>query len=579
MSRIITSKLLLTFANGYRTKNPETPEPKIVRHDILSRDRSLDIAVDKSKEVIQSHKEYDTGTIKLPGLAKFDQTADYGLSDATEDELRYAEVVRLRDAMEGDGSTCLLFNSNGAFGSTNEGGLRDLSNVADQVLCNFAIIALDNSLLAFRYSPNRYDKAVALFSSSRRILVARFRNDGVGTTNGNQPKTMKSSAGNKRAYFALVDFISACIVRFLSRCAWSEKHYWGKNVLGILACLVVKLKVLYYDPTGNAQISLSTGAHEIKTIITESKFQQDLVLVLIGKDSEDSTKVSTSSVDIDVTTQYYDEHIMFRHYLEKLFMNVLFSFFSAEKSGEGAACFELCNTIYETGLDKSLTVVAMDRDGDITASSESSVVKYSLTALELLHLNTAQLFLADRPGKSALDRNVAVEVQCQWPGSTIPDKPCAHHTSSLDDLVSLLVPLSLASAWTGTMVDELVHLASSGTDGNDPILQFAFPKQDEYQARYSIKTNSFIAQEARNPRHLRDPHVTGLAQAPLLIGFHGLHPVGLGWAGVGNSYISTVRSVLRIRLLLVADRCVAFQLAKPLLEDDPRPWVNMRRHP
>ena len=483
------------------------------RRDIMKRDRSLSFDREAIIKVNNSHEVYKNKTIELKWLAHFDDCTNYGLTPDNEKLKRACEVDRLLRLVAGDGQSPILFRSDGAFKQTTDAGYEDLSKVADQILINMAIIMHDNSLHALRNAPTCWETAVEEFKLARRTLVARFRSSsGAEEDGGTRPKPLDDENANKKAYFALVDFSTACIARLLVRSAWSKRHYWDKYIISILACWSTKLKVLYYSPPENTHQSLEAGEVEIRSMVGEGKLRQDLILIVSDSEKKESTEVSTTRVDMDVTTIYYEEHILFRHHIERLLRNVLRTLFAGESSGEGVSCFELCNKVYETGLGRTLTVASTGRDGCLSASSDPRLFRYSWTGLELLQSNSREIF----EQRKACDMNTAVRVDIEW-NSPFEYKPSGpHHTSSLDDLVSILVPFSLASPWSAFLVDKLVHLSSSGTEENDPILQYAFPECNDYKGKYSIRTNAFEGQERDDQKYVGDAHVISLTKASSL---------------------------------------------------------------
>ncbi|KAH8782146.1 hypothetical protein BGZ57DRAFT_951891 [Hyaloscypha finlandica] len=489
------------------------------RRDIIPRNKRLIFDIEKIVEVTRFHEKYQSGPTTLTGLAKFDDMHVYGPGEEAEKELIEAEIKRLVEAAEREDAQ--LFDSQGAFTMTDRDGFQDMSSIADQLLSNFEIIKQDNSLHALRYCPTRGELAVAEFSRSRKQLVARFQQED-SPVKGGEPKLLKDAEANKKAYFALVDFVTSSIAQLLVRSAFSYRHYWDKYIFAILASWSAKLKAISYNPSMSAQQSLNEGTDTLKSMVDETKQNETLVLhVRLSKDNKNEATVSTLETDSDVTTFYYEECFLLRYHLGKLFTHAVEALYSSEKSGSGAACFETGFSIYETGFEKTLTVVSSDRDGDVAASSQPSDVKCSWTALELVHRNTAALMAVEN---RVVHDEHAANIAWEW-RKDIQSPPTGHlETSNPDELISILVPLALCSPWAAVVADTMIQLSSSGTDENDPIMQFEFPKHD-CRASYSVSTCDFNLQERRlDQKSFHDPEVRSLTRSPLLRGIRGENP-------------------------------------------------------
>jgi len=129
--------------------------------------------------------------------------------------------------------------------------------------------------------------------------------------------------------------------------------------LAVLAAWSAKLKLVSYNPSTNAHLSLTEGMDTFKSIVNERKQNEALILhVPLEKNNKHEAKVRARETDSNIATFYYEESILVRHYLEKLFRHAVTALYSPEKCGSRAAvCFEISNAIYETGFEKALTVV------------------------------------------------------------------------------------------------------------------------------------------------------------------------------------------------------------------------------
>jgi hypothetical protein len=404
--------------------------------------------------------------------------------------------------------------------STTEEGLAELSNLADQINSNFAILKNDNARHVLQHCPSRLYRAVSAFTRSRRTLYARYKQD-LDKVLGSRPKTLEPPNRNKEAYFALVDYITGTVARLVTRSAYSAGGYWENHALAILAQWAMKLKVLSYNPAHYAAIALEDGEVMIATQVEESRTKRELaILVPVAETANEFTSVNALDQETDITTRYYEENFLIRNRMENILRNALAALYASESSGNSASYFELSTLVYQTGIEKTLTVLANDRDGDYSASSDPAHVKCTFTAFEQLLSNALVLQAKER----TRDTENEVLVRWEWSeGYNCGRYPTGQFsTSTSDELVSMLVPLGLSSIYTAYTVDLLVQLASTGTDEDDPILQFEPPPA-------GLKTE-FTVSTAEYCRRLRkvlasdsnDPEVRSIPRSPLKRGIRGL---------------------------------------------------------
>lgn len=327
----------------------------------------------------------------MKGLEKFDDTRRYGNSNEGQKRLTRIEIKRLIKVVED--TEPFLFDSHGVLTSTTEEGLAELSNLADQINSNFAILKNDNARHVLQYCPSRLYRAVSVsaFTRSRRTLYARYKQD-LDKVLGSRPKTLEPPNRNKEAYFALVDYVTGTAARLVTRSAYSAGGYWENHALAILAQWAMKLKVLPYNPAYYAAIALDDGDVMVPTIVEESRVKKELeILVPVAETANEFTSVNALDQETDITTHYYEENFLNRDYMENILQNALAALYASESSGNNASYFELSTLVYQTGIEKTLTVLANDRDGDYSASSDPAHVKCTFTAFEQLLSNAFAL--------------------------------------------------------------------------------------------------------------------------------------------------------------------------------------------
>jgi hypothetical protein len=451
------------------------------------------------------------------GLEKFDDSTPYGISEASEKRLVKIEVHRLCTAAADPGP--LLFSSDGALPATTEPDLLDLSNLADQIILNFEILKNDNARKVLEHCPARIFRAITDFKSSRRRLYARYKQD-QARVQGCQPKTLEPPERNRKIYFALVDYITASIARLVVRSAVSAGGYWESHTIAILAQWAMKLKVVSHDPAHYASIALDEGEALISGVVEGMKSKQALALLVpVAPDATEQKSVTTLDTETDITTRYYEENILFRYHMEYLFRQCLHSLYASEKTGRNAASFESCTLVYKTGLDETLTLLSSDREGDISASSDPSDVRYTYAALDLVLKNALEV----KRKSLGSQKDIETVIRWEWTdgtntGHNISDRLS---TSNLDELISVLVPFGLASTYTAITMDGLVQLASTGTEEEDPLLQFQPPPKG-LRALFTVSTAEFLNQQRRlRSEKYHDPEILPVSKSPFRRGIRG----------------------------------------------------------
>src|ERR1700733_10016891 len=123
-------------------------------------------------EAICSH-EADSPKGKTPAehLPNFDDVTQYGATEEQEKKLWTLEARRLLKVAECH-EMPLEFDGEGILGESNEQGYQQLSDLGDQILCNFRVCLHDSQLLALEFCPDLCD--VKEYRRLKRFLESRF---------------------------------------------------------------------------------------------------------------------------------------------------------------------------------------------------------------------------------------------------------------------------------------------------------------------------------------------------------------------------------------------------------------------
>ncbi|KAK0109762.1 hypothetical protein ONS95_002438 [Cadophora gregata] len=495
---------------GYRLPHKSSKRGTLSRSDHIYDFKEEDI-LKRATE----HEKYNKGGISLTGLPKFDDLRNYGISTATENHLWQLEIRRLKaDAASEDP---LIFDSKGILDRTDSTTFEHLSHLADQIICNFSVIDHDNTLHVLEHCRwiATLSAAVRNFKDARTRLTTRFEQD-EDKVKARRPKTLDPPEANQMVYFALVDYITSNVATLVVRSATSD--YWNNHSLAILAKWAAKLKILSYNPSQYASLSLD-AAEDLLARMTDSDAKENIRVLKIratdaGSESRDEMDID-SQAEADITGYYFQDHYSLRVRLANLFRYAVFALYASEKTGNPPNCFELCTLVYETGLERSLTVISNDRRGDVAATSDFTHVNCSFTAFQNLMKNVEYLGSKAQSPRSAGDLTT---IQWQWSEGSEGSVPKAGRflTGRFDNIVSIMVPFALTDSHTGIEMGVMLDYATGNSEDEDPVIQF---ERRHFTAKFVVTTAAWDDKQHKmksaDTAHGPDPDVAPISRSPL----------------------------------------------------------------
>jgi hypothetical protein len=495
------------------------------RRDIVSRKTYKfefgDQDVNDIFKVTQHHTEYSIGATTLQGLPKFDDCEDYGLTADEQSSLVKKEIQKLLEVAADDRP--YLFNSDGKLCRVDKAGFEEVSNLMDQIHCNFAIISHDNARIGLEHCPDRREESITDFKKSRKQLIGRFKVD-QDRIKGILPKLLEPPKRNQELYHAMVDYLLGSIARLLVRSATGK--LWLNYTFAILAQWAVKLKIVACDPARNAEISLSSGEDVIEQIAGSMNNKQTLLLkIKLGPEAKEE-EVDTLDTETDISSLYYDENILFRIHMRQLVREAIFTMYDGTKLGKrdltGAEYFETCNLVYHTGLDGVPTTINSDRYNNIGTSSKPIHINciYGAGLLMLQNLEELQRILPTQSCTKRVDNRGGL-VQWDWSEGTVEKKGNSLDLFCLDDVISVTVSQCLGTMYSADSLESLIYVASSVTSDEDPIRRFS-PPHRSFAAMFTFQTEEFSIRKSRQ-RHDKhfDPEVRAVSESPLKSGVRG----------------------------------------------------------
>ena len=498
MSNIPLSALTTPSSRVQDTSSNRGPLKRSSRHDIDPKGYEYEISEDEIFEATNQHEKFEQGTYTFHDLPKFDDPARYGLlDDAERKSILKDEIHRLRNAAVSD--EALLFNSDGVFGVVNSSTLRNLSHVADQILCNCALITLDNQVMVIEQcrTLTTLQEAINDYRHALDHLKTRYSHN--EKFRPLPPTIIKPPPENDKVYFALVDFMSSTVARLLVRSAVNK--YWTSHLLAILAQWSLKLKVLASNQASHAEQALANAEDAVPQLISEAQDDPGR----IGRFSMKYTDALHLDVheELDPNLLYYEPNQNLRRNLMSVLRSAVSSTFASTFYGRPVDDFECCTMMYETGLERSLAVLCQERDGDVASTSSPMHTRICYRALSLAFKNLEAVKTSTPPQPRPMTPRADISsgkheepswIAIDWERATgvkdsthITDK---FQTSSTDSLISAIVPISLCSPWVAAATEGLIQYVASIAENDDPIRFF---KRQHLQAKCTLRSATFIA--------------------------------------------------------------------------------------
>jgi hypothetical protein len=492
------------YANGSIAKVP----PR--RHDILSRD-GYDFT-DKLKEDLifastQHHVTFEFNGNTLEGLAKYNDATLYGITAEKEKDLVRKEIGRLVTAATTNDA--FLFHSDLQFDPSPETAFQELSDLADQIKCAMGIIRLDNASISIQHCTNELQDTLHNFRHARSRLIGRF--EPTNRVRGSGPKMLSPNSRNTALYHALVDYMTASVARTLVRTAVSD--YWNKHTLSCLASCTVKIKVLGYDLEKSAEKSISNAEHALQEMNELHDSKESYLVKIRPAPYEEVKEVDTLDTETDTSRRYHDEKTIFNKRVWGLMRQILYSLLRSESQTTAPDCFQAHTTVYKAGLDSSQKILSIGRLGEIDSSAEPLVLRNSFTSMELM-IRNAQKIEGNRgnvPKNAANAQPSGTTIECEWVNANAQKPPwkATLQNCVIDEILSIIVPLSLSAPSSSISLAMMLSMASNSTDEEDPILQFERPPE-AFTCFMTLTTGKWKDKEHRTLRR-KDREVISLA--------------------------------------------------------------------
>ncbi|KAL2266688.1 hypothetical protein VTJ83DRAFT_6040 [Remersonia thermophila] len=319
---------------------------------------------------------------------------------------------------------------------------------------------------------------------------------------------------------ALLDLMTGCIARYLVQVAHGKG--WRNHQLGALAKFTAKAKVLLGKGITESMKVFEKNASEVNKEVDKrptADHQKEPPGVQRGK---------LVRADIDIFRTDRDkilEHLRIqernRSGIMRLLDYVLISFLPGDRHpGFGITEYEICGVVMDTGFHDFQTLLYQDRDFEYASSSDPDCLNCAHSAFRMLdvlgdHFAREHMKRPPRPDPLPSTTKTTLE----WYYSP-HDSPAPRHSKSemkempkrrcelvsMGEIISVMIPLALASPVVWTMCKDLVETFYRTLDPEEVVRPF--PSRP-FNAFARLYTNDF---EAARQQRLQ-PGVLQLADA------------------------------------------------------------------
>ena len=505
-------------------------QPNQKRRNVLQRQGyKYHLSEEDILKAAYQHETYVAGGWTFEDLPRFDDVSNCGISQDQTKALLQLEVKRLVKAALT--TEPLLFDGYNGSESLDAESFKTIAQLADEILCNYAIIDHENQLVIFENcKDSALLKLAALqFKHSHGILTRAYQQ-----SNGSSAKlkVQKATASNLEAYFALVDYATAFLARWLIRSA--EGKRWKSQSIAVLAQQAMKLKALSHDPSRYAVQTLANGDDLLRRLKVETRDEEHPRAIQIVDTNAQTSEVQITNVALhdepELSYMYMVSMASIRSGISRFFRSIVGTVYTSTISGKHPEDFEICTLVYETGFQRSLTVLSESREGNLTASSETSRVKNAYTSLKLAHENVKAVQARQTPPPAHSSFKDQTKITWNWSEGrhtgVSQDKTIGIH--NMQDLISVIFPLSLVSSSVGASLETMMQftsLRSSDSAGSASDVTIPFNSQ-HFQAKFSMSTGAFLARKqqlkSQDQGMYLDPDVSSMAECALVRQFQGI---------------------------------------------------------
>ncbi|MBE3041322.1 hypothetical protein IMZ48_01800, partial [Candidatus Bathyarchaeota archaeon] len=316
---------------------------------------------------------------EMKGLPKFDDLTRYDIREKEELELWQLEVRRLAEMAKSEDPPSLEGDPEW-FGRADSDGYNNLHRLALQVQYAMDVVIHDNELVLLEHHPQIANEKS--WEMAHRRICRTFDQE-KGTIR--YERTIRIKKHNDEAYHALVNYITAVLIRVLLRSMTGK--FWVENCVTVLAKFAAKFKVVGADLPLAFEKTLS--AHEDFQIrVSQTPEARGVIPPAQSAAGEGDDHIAKQQKalreDIDTSgARYFIEMDTFRHPLGMIIQSAIADLAWNEEFGQTADIFETSAVVYDTGFPNRRTQLCQERDGSIGAAAERRDINFAGVAFQI----------------------------------------------------------------------------------------------------------------------------------------------------------------------------------------------------
>lgn len=323
------------------------PAARELQEEGIPAERGVKINLDP-KEILQAACVHEKSTVALTGLSsnfpEYDGLNAYFISEDTAKELLKREIDRLVAIVENPEGE-LRFSNQEILKEGSWDGYKKLSALSHMIMKAVSIAKLDNEVIDLKCGSgiSSYRKVAKCLGVVRSGQLASVQNE-------LEPESTEhpDEEGYINASYILVDYVTAVLVRLITQSGSGD--YWHNNLVGVLAKLTTKIKVMLLALDNNAPISMmnAEGAlEESGQPAADDDEEDDCEEMLLNK----NTKEGKASPQDPHIALHCAHQAKFRSgpmtFLTYIFMSLQY----LNRSGLPITSYEVCAVVYETGFE------------------------------------------------------------------------------------------------------------------------------------------------------------------------------------------------------------------------------------
>jgi len=291
----------------------------------------------------------------------------------------------------------------------------------------------------------------------------------------------------------------------------AKSDSWNTHIIAVMARWAVKLKFIALDPVHWVKKGLAKGEDVMRQIETEQKDEAMIQVQLRVEPGTEGKKV-TFPDDSNLAKSYYESKSRFRDILLEMVHQMLDNLNTGLLSSNSIES-SIRTLIYRSGMSRTLRQLAVHQNGKLSTTSGGREFQYSHMAFQLLVSNSQSI--VDCKSAAPNVANVCWHHVVNGDVSPVYRDKGEKRTDKLDDIISLLIPLSFMG--NSHMVERFQSALAWTIAHEDPNSQkLDRPGEETLELEFSINTPKKIGLPA-----IIHPDTVPSSQSPLFTGLEG----------------------------------------------------------